>query len=212
MRKDNKGLTLIELLVVIAIMGVFIGVFGFSLSMISHKRVSNNANSIKQTIQLAQTYNKSQGNTEEVAEAAKKQRNNNSQGDTDRAKGLCKIKIKGTTNDSSYPYMYLYIADNQLDLDNETGTFRTANGNNGKIRLEKKTTIKIKYSDGTEITIGKDGWADIRLSRTTGGFISSNYSTSDGTGSGIPVKITVTDTERTVVLNLATYTGVVTKD
>jgi len=216
MKKDNRGLTLIELIVVIAIMAIMIAVSGFSLSMISHKRVSNNALSIKQAIQIAQTYNKSQGNTDDVAQAAAHQRNaananDRKIADMQRANGLCKLKIVGTTDDSKYPYMYIYIADKVSDL-NDDSKCRIADGSKGVIRLEKKTTIKVQYADGTEITIGKGDWADIRLARTTGGFINSNYKVGGANGNGVPVKIIVTDSDRTVTLNLATYTGVVTKD
>ncbi len=216
MKKDNKGFSLIELLVVIAIMGVMVAIFGYSISMISHKRVSNNANSIKQSIQICQAYCKSQGNTEDVANAANMQRNatTNQQktlAKISREKGLCKLKIYGPTDSNKYPMMKILIANNYFDLDDDSKC-RVADGSKGTKRLEKKTTIKVEYTDGTIVTLGKDDWVDIRLSRTTGGFIASQYSVGGDSGYRIPAKIIVTDTEKTVTLNLATYTGVVTKD
>jgi len=183
-----------------------IAVFGFSLSMISHKRVSNNALSIKQSIQIAQAYNKSQGNTDDVGKAIVDD-------DEDaRAEGLCKLRICGPTGDSKYPYTYLYIFSSATDLATHTN-YRIADGSKGKKQLEKKTTIKIKFQgDNNEYVLGKDDYVDICLSRTTGGFLAGSYKLSGSTGKKVPVKIIVTDSQKTVTLNLATFTGTVTKD
>ncbi|MBP3238342.1 MAG: type II secretion system protein [Lachnospiraceae bacterium] len=218
MKKNNEGITLIEMIVVVAIMGIMLGIFGYSLSMISHRRVSNNALSIKQSIQVTQTFNKSQGNTNNVYEATTKEKEANGnaaklkQASDYREKGLCKMKIVGPTDDNSYPYIYIYLSDSVSNLDDDN-TCEIAGGSQGKVRLEKKTKIIVTYKSGTtetDVEIKKGTWADIRTSRITGGFIASKCSTSDNPG--VPVKIEVSDGDRTITLTLSTFTGLVTKE
>lgn len=228
MKKDNKGVTLIEVIVVVAIMGVMVGALGYSWTMVSHQKVSNNALSIKQSIQLAQTYNKSQGNSDDIGAANDLIKYNSTMNTQQKIMienqkvnaGLCKLKIVGPTDNEKSPYLYLGIAGTRDDLLNETttggGTYHIANGNNGKIKLEKKTKIKIYFKNGEgneeEMILDKGDYADIYFKRTTGGFDSSTFHDDGATQSGIPTKITVSDGTREVILNLATYTGVVTKE
>lgn len=77
---DNKGMTLIELVVIIAIMAVLTASFAVSITLISKQRVSNAANGMKSTIQLAQTYAKSRGS--------------------------CYITIEGTSDNGSNSYIW----------------------------------------------------------------------------------------------------------
>ncbi|MDD6101871.1 MAG: prepilin-type N-terminal cleavage/methylation domain-containing protein [Clostridiales bacterium] len=80
--KKNSGFTLIELIVIIAIMAVLTGSFAVSLALISRQKVANAGNSMKQLIQLAQTYARSKDN--------------------------CLVAIEGTSEGDSNVYIYTY--------------------------------------------------------------------------------------------------------
>lgn len=77
-------------------------------------------------------------------------------------------------------------------------------------RYNKNVTIKIYFKNMTDpVTVSSDKKVQIRFDRTTGGFTTSQV---NGVDYGIPVQIEFTNGTKSVRLNLATYTGLVTYD
>lgn len=150
MRKNNKGFSLVELIVVIAIMSVLLGIFVYSISLVSGRDAQKCANNISDALDQAKSYAMAKsGSTDAYMEIRKMGNNfyiaefyvpNSPVKDTgytliDTEKlGSGNVKISCNVGGSSYEIQ----GANKLKVtyDRLNGSFKQANiaGNTGKLQ------------------------------------------------------------------------------
>lgn len=181
---NNKGFTLIELIVIIAIMAVLTGSFAVSLTLISRQKVANAGNSMKQMLQLAQTYT--------------------------RSKDCCLVAIEGSSNGDSNVYIYTYDKDDE----NDQSKWKLGNGPstiNKKITtiVEYDDGTQVPISDGVTVSIFFDratgGFKKSPIPGTSDGDPLNPQPLK-----AYPKSIIFTNGTKSTKLTLAKHTGVIT--
>lgn len=180
---DNKGMTLIELVVIIAIMAVLTASFAVSITLISKQRVSNAANDLKSTIQLAQTYAKSRGS--------------------------CWLEIIGTENGSN---SFIMIEKDGVEtIGNGPNNINKKITTQVEFVLSDGTTQTITLSEGMGVQINIDrSTGGFMTSYVYSDANDINVSGTTPLYTGVPQRIIFSNGEKESVLWLATNTGLVT--
>ncbi|MCR4841511.1 MAG: prepilin-type N-terminal cleavage/methylation domain-containing protein [Lachnospiraceae bacterium] len=143
--KDNRGLTLIELIAGIAIMGIITAALSVGVFTITNQRVNNACHSIKEAIQLGQTYVKS--------------------------KGACKMSFE--ENSDGEVEVVIYTSDSEITLYSAAGNVGANTNRRVIATLNKKVKVTIGYKTESDFAITGTNVADITFNRSMGGIETS---------------------------------------
>jgi len=140
-KRDNRGVTLIELIAAIAIMGIITSALTVGIFTITNQRVNNACNSIKEAIQLGQTYVKS--------------------------KGACKMSFE--QNSDGEVEVVIYTSDSEITLYSAAGKVGTNTNRRVIATLNKKIKVTVGYKTQSDFEITGSNVADITFNRSMGG-------------------------------------------